>query len=177
MSESVPSLHSPTTGLTEDTPAFPGCASTHSARASATFHVDSVPVSAIGVSSVPSSRSWVTPVSLPKPLATNTAAGTFSWKTFPGWGMITVTPVRMSSPAIMVAWPTRTPATSVIASSGPGGRIPVTTPAWRARGRGCWDEEIEANPRRAAARAKTRDWLMRPPWTVAAIVASRFDGR
>src|SRR5437773_2392372 len=41
----------------------------------------------------------------------------------------------MLSPRMSVAWPTRTPATSVIALSGPGGSVPMTTPRSRARGR------------------------------------------
>src|SRR5689334_10538660 len=47
-----------------------------------------------------------------------------------------VTPVRTSSPSITVTCPTRTPATSVIASSGPGGNTPGASPRSRARGRG-----------------------------------------
>jgi hypothetical protein len=39
------------------------------------------------------------------------------------------------SPRIRVVWPTSTPATSVIAFQGPVGRVPVTMPRSRARGR------------------------------------------
>src|SRR5207248_11718818 len=54
-----------------------------------------------------------------------------------------VTPVRAGprpgtsgpAPRTIVAWPTRTPATSVIALCGPGVMAPRATPASRARGR------------------------------------------
>ena len=50
-------------------------------------------------------------------------------------GSIAVTPVRMLSPRMIVVWPTVTPLTSVIAFSGPGGRMPTLIPASLARGR------------------------------------------
>ena len=81
----------------------------------------SVLVRTIGVSIVPSSLTCVDPASLPKALPTNTAPATLSWNTLPPCGKIAVTPVRTSSPSMIVVWPTRTPATSVIAFSGPGG--------------------------------------------------------
>ncbi len=54
--------------------------------------------------------------------------------------MTTVTPVRTGprpttsapSPSMMVAWPTRTPRTSVIASCAPGARLPMRMPSSRA---------------------------------------------
>src|SRR5947207_6730748 len=46
-----------------------------------------------------------------------------------------VTPVRIDSPSTIVLWPTRTPATSVIAFHFPGGRTPGRTPRSRMRGR------------------------------------------
>ena len=46
-----------------------------------------------------------------------------------------MTPVRTVAPSIRVTWPTRTPATSVIALSGPVGRMPIVMPRSRARGR------------------------------------------
>ena len=49
-----------------------------------------------------------------------------------------VTPVRTSSPSTSVAWPTRTPATSVIAHKGPGGNTPILIPKSRALGRLAW---------------------------------------
>src|SRR5512133_1426288 len=49
-----------------------------------------------------------------------------------------VTPVRTFSPRTMVTWPTFTPATSVMAFSGPGGKTPGSMPRSRARGRFSW---------------------------------------
>ena len=46
-----------------------------------------------------------------------------------------MTPVLMSSPSISVVCPTRTPATSVIAFSGPAGSDPTTMPRSRALAR------------------------------------------
>src|SRR5712692_2154250 len=46
-----------------------------------------------------------------------------------------VTPVRTSSPSTIVTCPTRTPATSVMALSGPGSSTPGRIPSSRARGR------------------------------------------
>src|SRR5215472_5083545 len=46
-----------------------------------------------------------------------------------------VTPVRISSPRIRVAWPTATPPTSVIAFNGPTGKTPTAIPKSRALGR------------------------------------------
>ena len=43
--------------------------------------------------------------------------------------------MQMFSPRIMVVWPTSAPATSVIASRGPIGRIPTFSPRSEARGR------------------------------------------
>src|SRR6185369_5114187 len=63
-----------------------------------------------------------------------TAPGTFSRKRFPPCGRTAVTPVRTLSPRTRVVCPTRTPSTSVIAFSGPGGSTPTMMPASRARG-------------------------------------------
>src|SRR5580700_9269633 len=41
----------------------------------------------------------------------------------------------MVSPSVRVTWPTRTPATSVMALSAPGGKTPGARPRSRARGR------------------------------------------
>jgi hypothetical protein len=65
-----------------------------------------VDVSRIGVSISPSSFTWVEPTTLPKALPTKTAPGTFSRKRLPEWGKMAVTPVRTSSPRIMVVCPT-----------------------------------------------------------------------
>ena len=96
--------------------------------ASAAVGTLSVLVRTMGVSSVPSSWTWVEPVSFPKPLATKIAAGTLSWKMFPSWGRMAVTPVRTSVPSMIVTCPTAMPATSVMALSGPGSRTPVLIP-------------------------------------------------
>src|SRR6202167_513070 len=49
--------------------------------------------------------------------------------------MIAVTPVRTSSPLMIVLCPPATPATSVIALSGPVGRMPTFNPKSEVRGR------------------------------------------
>src|SRR3954463_4505845 len=49
-----------------------------------------------------------------------------------------VTPVRTASPSTSVVWPTRTPSTSVIAFSGPGGNTPGAMPMSRALGLAGW---------------------------------------
>ena len=135
MSFNCPSFVSATTGFTERTSSLPGSASIHSISASATRGTFRVFVSRIGVSISPSSLTCVEPMSLPKPLPTKTAAGTFSRKRLPPCGSIAVTPVRTSAPLINVACPTRTPSTSVMASSRPAGSTPTTRPMSRARGR------------------------------------------
>src|ERR1019366_815448 len=103
--------------------------------ASATRGTLNVDVRRIGVSISPSSSTWVEPASLPKALPTKTAPGTFSRNRLPGCGSMAVTPVRTSGPRMMVVCPTSTPATSVIASSGPVGRAPTFNPKSEARGR------------------------------------------
>src|SRR3989449_754602 len=133
-----PSFVSPTTGFADRTSSLPGSASNQVSTASAARGTHSVQVNTIGDSSSPSSFTCVAPISLPKPLPTTIAAGTRSRKTFPSCGRIAVTPVLIESPCAMVTWPTRTPATSVIASSGPDGSTPTTMPKSRARGRGAW---------------------------------------
>src|SRR6185369_2879926 len=80
----------------------------------------------------------VAPASFPKPLPTKIAPGTFSRYRLPACGRTAVTPVRMLSPRIMVVCPTSTPATSVIASSGPVGRMPTFNPRSDTRGRVVW---------------------------------------
>src|SRR3990172_6468276 len=66
------------------------------------------------------------------------------------WGTIAVTPVRTGprprtsgpSPRTIVAWPTRIPATSVIALCGPGLPSPMTIPRSRARTRPVIDGRV-----------------------------------
>jgi hypothetical protein len=119
MSLSRPSLVSPTSALTDRTSALPGRSSVQPTTASMAVPTARVLVSTMGVSMVPSSRTCVDPASLPKALPTKTAPATFSWNRLPPCGRIAVTPVRIRSPRISVAWPTRTPSTSVMALSGP----------------------------------------------------------
>ena len=78
MSLSIPSLVSATRGLSERTDSIPGRPSIQSTRASAARQTQRVQVRRIGVSISPSSRTWVLPVSFPKPFPTCTAAGTRS---------------------------------------------------------------------------------------------------
>src|ERR1035437_93406 len=103
--------------------------------ASATRGTLKVDVSRMGVSISPSSFTCVEPTSLPKALLTKTAPGTFLRNRLPGCGRMAVTPVRTSLPRMTVVCPTSTPATSVIASSGPVGRTPTFSPKSEARGR------------------------------------------
>ncbi len=138
---SQPSLHSRTTGLTETRSGF--CSMHQETRASATRKVLRVPVSSTGVSSAPSSATWVRPVPFMKPLRTKAAAGTFSRIRLPPWGSTAVTPVRQGprpsardpASAQMVQCPTRTPGTSVMALAGPTGRAPTARPSSRGEGR------------------------------------------
>src|SRR6185312_3151841 len=90
----------------------------------------------------PDSRIHSSPVSSPLPFRRCAPAVTGSPHGSSEPGTITVTPVRTGpsptrsgpSPEISVVWPTPTPATSVIAFAGPGGRSPMTTPRSRALG-------------------------------------------
>ena len=75
MSLRPPSLVSPTRAFTERTFSLPGCASVQRTTASSAAPTDSVLVSTIGDSIVPSSSTCVEPASLPKALPTNTAPG------------------------------------------------------------------------------------------------------
>lgn len=50
-----------------------------------------------------------------------------------------MTPVWIESPDTIVVCPTRTPATSVIAFSAPGAKMPGATPRSRARTRVGWE--------------------------------------
>ncbi len=102
MSLSPPSFVSPTSALSERTPSMPSRASIHSTMASAALQTHSVHVSRIGVSISPSSRTWVTPSSLPKPLPTWMAAGTRDVYGLPPCGRMAVTPVRTSGASTTV---------------------------------------------------------------------------
>ncbi|MET4685018.1 hypothetical protein ABIE19_002967 [Brevundimonas faecalis] len=130
-----PSLVSPTTALTERMSSCPGWFSVQSRTPSIPRATDRVFVRTIGVSISPSSLIWVAPASLPKPLATDSPAGTLSRNRSPPCGRTAVTPVRTLSPERRVTWPTRTPATSVTAFKGPGVRIPGARPRSRIVGR------------------------------------------
>jgi hypothetical protein len=101
-------------------------------------------VMATGPSSHPLSCTHVVPVISPLPLSVNQAAKTGSELAFPrGW--ITVTPVRTGPlpttsfplPVMSVVWPTSTPATSVMASSGPA-VPPIGSLRSRSRGFCAW---------------------------------------
>ena len=81
---SPPSLVSPTTGLMERTRSMPSRSSIHAAMASAAFQTHRVQVRRMGVSNSPSSWTWVTPRSFPKPFPTWMAAGTRLMYGFPG---------------------------------------------------------------------------------------------
>ena len=168
MALSAPSFVSPTTGLIEPTRSMPGCASSHPTIASAARHTQSVHVSRIGVSSSPSSRTCVTPTSLPNPLPTWIAAGTRSKNRLPACGRMAVTPVRMESPSTTVVWPTRTPATSVIAFNGPGRKTPGATPSARARTRvSCardGREDASVSPAMSSATARRSRRGMMQTW-------------
>src|SRR5216684_3999128 len=101
-------------------------------------------VSRIGVSMSPHSMTWVIPETSPAPLSTNPPPVIRSMKMFPWSGRMAVTPVRTGpipglsgpSPRMIVAWPTRTPSTSVIALYLPGLNRPSGKPSSRARTRG-----------------------------------------
>src|SRR6266571_677114 len=98
-------------------------------------------VSRTGTSSAPCVSIQMLPVISPVPFSTQVAAGTLSRHRSPPCGRIAVTPVRTGpcpgtsfpSPRTSVTCPTRTPFTSVIASSGPGAMRPMTIPSSRSR--------------------------------------------
>src|SRR6266704_1207265 len=101
-------------------------------------------VSRIGTSSAPCVSIQMLPVISPVPFITQVAAGTLSRHRSPPCGRIAVTPVRTGpfpgtsfpAPRLSVTCPTRTPFTSVMASSGPGASRPMTIPSSRTRRRG-----------------------------------------
>ena len=126
MSLSVPSQVSPTTGRLQNISSSPMSSTPAATSASRTTPTLCVFVSPIGVVRQPDSRIHSSPVSSPLPLRRWQPANSGS---NPSRGITTVTPVRTGplprrsgpSPSISVTLPTRTPSTSVIASSGPGG--------------------------------------------------------
>ena len=113
-------------------------ASTSASRTTPTLCVFVIP---IAPPSIPASRIHSSPVSSPLPLSRCAPAKTGSVQTSPSCGTMAVTPVRTGpepgfngpSPEISVVCPTRTPATSVMASSGPGSMRPMRMPSSRAR--------------------------------------------
>ena len=135
------SSHSPTTGIT--TSSVPIAASTSHAAATApskTRPTAIVEVRKIGVSISPHSEIWRKPVSSPAPFRAVAPAATGLRKNdSPGPGRIAVTPVRAlprptggsGSSRTTVTWPTRTPATSVIAFAAPASRWPMRRPCSR----------------------------------------------
>src|SRR5919198_1809711 len=162
MSLRMPSQVSPTTGSPHMISRGSRVATSWAMRPSRTTPTLWVLVSAIGEVSMPDSRTHSSPVSSPLPLSRWQPANTGSSQTLPSCGRITVTPVRTGprptcsgpSPSISVAWPTRTPATSVMASPGPGTPVPTSTPRSLAR--------IPATPYRGGA-AGVRDAGLRAP--------------
>ena len=115
-------------------------------------------VSITGPSRKPDSSIQCTPVNSPAPFKSKAPAKTGSSFVFRPRGTMAVTPVRTGpfptssfpSPRMIVLWPTATPATSVIALSGPG--APSNgIPRSRARGRPA--AERTAGSARSRARA------------------------
>jgi hypothetical protein len=141
MSFRSPSYVSPTTGR------YQRCSSGETVRAAAamsasrTTPTECVFVSPMTVVRSPASRIHSRPVSSPFPFRRWQPANAGSAQGSPAPGKMTVTPVRTGprptesgpSPSMSVVWPTRTPATSVIALAGPGVRLPTTIPKSRAR--------------------------------------------
>lgn len=108
MSLIAPSLHSMTTGFTVEVsrPMLGLAATARRISASTQAATPKVLVSRIGVSSVPSSATCISPADFPKPLMTSTAARGFRRNGSPGCGRIAVTPGRDARPA-QVAMPDR----------------------------------------------------------------------
>ena len=125
---SIPSQVSPTTGSPQKSSCGPRARASNAISASRTTPTLCVLVIATGEVSVPDSRTHSSPVSSPLPFRRWLPANKGSAQICPRWGRITVTPVRTGPspgrsgppPRMMVAWPTRTPGTSVIALCRPG---------------------------------------------------------
>src|SRR6478672_901274 len=159
MSFNPPSYVSATTGSHHGCSAF-FCDTSHRMIASRTTPTLWVLVIATGPSSRPLSCTHVVPVISPLPFSVNHAAKTGSWFDLPrGWTI--VTPVltgpcpttRLPMPATSVVCPTSTPATSVIASTGPG-----TPPIGRfkSRSRGFCAYPSDGSPSRNITRTNAR---------------------
>ena len=84
-----------------------------------------------------------------------------------------VTPVRIASPSISVMCPTLTPATSVMALSGPSGSTPGVTPISRARTRISLDAGV--HPCRGIA-WRWRMWILDPVEQIRLVVPHAVDG-
>ena len=159
MSFSHPSQVSATTGRPQGWAPGPRrfCHAITASRASPTLWVL---VRTTGPSRKPDSESQARPVISPLPLRAKLPANTGSFEALPrGW--IAVTPVRtgprptssLPSPETSVTWPTSTPATSVIAFSGPG--VPSNgTPRSRARGFCAGEAAAAARPSTSASRGR-----------------------
>src|SRR5438445_724350 len=128
MSLSEPSHVSATTGSDQSySLRLRACFTSHSMTASRTTPTECVFVIITGPHKKPDSSSQVVPVISPLPLSVNQPAKTGSPERLPR-GRTAVTPVRtgpfpttsLPLPETSVACPTSTPATSVMASSGPG---------------------------------------------------------
>src|SRR5262245_13243577 len=103
--------------------------------ASRTTPTECVFVMQTGVARRPCSASQMVPVISPFPLNEWNPAVTALVQMSPPAGQIAVTPVRATAgvSCTTVVWPTRTPPTSVMAFSGPGGSWPVRRPRSRSR--------------------------------------------
>ena len=88
-------------------------------------------------------------------------AGTLSWKISPPWGGWPSRPSEVSFPSMRVTWPTLTPATSVMALSGPGRQRPGRDPRSRARGARAPGYECAETATRALSRGIARVGMMR----------------
>ena len=137
---SSPSQVSPTTGMAHSGEAPARSAIAAPTRASLTVPTDQVLVSAIGPFSIPHSATSVRPVSSPTP-ETRWNPANLGRSQGSGPGRMTVTPVRTGpwprtsgpDPLMMVSYPTRTPATSVMALHRPGRYRPIARPKSRSR--------------------------------------------
>src|SRR5437588_755690 len=127
MSFKPPSHVSATTGRDHSSCSMRPCRTTHWITASRSTPTEWVLVIITGPHRNPDSSTQVVPVISPLPFMANQPANTGSSDALPR-GKIAVTPVRtgplptpsLPAPAISVRCPTSTPATSVMASSGPG---------------------------------------------------------
>src|SRR5690349_2174321 len=166
MSFKPPSHVSATTGSDHSSCAMRPLPTIHSITASRTTPTECVLVIITGPHKKPDSSTHVVPVISPLPFIVNQPAKTGSSELLPR-GNTAVTPVRTGPlpttsfplPVMSVRWPTSTPLTSVMASSGPGAPS-KGTPRSRARS-GCW----AAAPRAATSTARRiADLMNRRAW-------------